>query len=594
MTTRPKWLHCLTLLACGTLPLTVCCQKNCVSPKNVCVASADVESRGGDNEHRSVLAAGKSGIIDDFETEPDRIALNEGRDGYWYSYDDSTGGKLEREERRDGTGVLYVASSGFTNWGAGVGFTLNPETSRTKVYPYDASAYSGIRLRARGRGRVRLLATSVASTPKSEGGSCTRSGDSCYDRPGVWVDLTGDWQTMSYPFCALVSEGWGSEPLGLSPADIVGFQFQFESSKDVELWLDDLEFFTLKPGETKSGCGPKCPMDAVPRGSKIEPSFSTLTLTEELTVHTFQQPTKSCGALTRRYLSYVPKRLSPRASVPVLIVLHGTGANAESMQHDMTHGRFDELAARDGFIVVYGNAAPGAYTDPFRGFPNTGVWNLGLYTDGEVDDVAYLLAVLDDLAVRGVTSGSNPVYLTGLSNGGGMVLEAAKRAPERFRGIAALMPYDGAEPTPVPELQNKGLDRVLFMYSVNDPGLPIGHHEVLKTLPPKWAAALGIPPTVVDNPKRTELPDRVREGDGYSGTSKTARATQGSQATRYDMVGKETDAQICLVVLDHAGHFWPNPVGDKVSWMTDRWGFRNQDFDAAELVWDFFSSSSTK
>lgn len=84
----------------------------------------------------------------------------------------------------------------------------------------------------------------------------------------------------------------------------------------------------------------------------------------------------------------------------------------------------------------------------------------------KVDDVDYLLRVLADLEARGVTKGDNPVYLAGLSNGGGMILEAAKRAPERFAGIAPFMAFDGYDPSPVPDLGGSGLTKVFFAYSL--------------------------------------------------------------------------------------------------------------------------------
>lgn len=75
---------------------------------------------------------------------------------------------------------------------------------------------------------------------------------------------------------------------------------------------------------------------------------------------------------------------------------------------------------------------------------------------------------------RDVTSGDIPVYLTGISHGGGMVLEAASRAPERFRGIAPLMACAGMHPPPIPKLRGKGLNRVPLTYAAKDPGVQDG------------------------------------------------------------------------------------------------------------------------
>src|SRR5690606_36498268 len=146
--------------------------------------------------------------------------------------------------------------------------------------------------------------------------------------------------------------------------------------------------------------------------------------------------------------------------------------NAESHADVITRGSLDALARERGFIVVYGNAAPGAGTSADPTFPNTGTWQQTSFDDGQVDGGQYLWLVLDDLRTRGVSSGDNPLYLSGLSNGVGMVLEAARRYPDRVTGVAAFMPFAGLEPADIPDLQNSQLDRVLIAYSMADPGLP--------------------------------------------------------------------------------------------------------------------------
>ncbi|MGE5785322.1 MAG: hypothetical protein ACM3ZE_12060, partial [Myxococcales bacterium] len=56
----------------------------------------------------------------------------------------------------------------------------------------------------------------------------------------------------------------------------------------------------------------------------------------------------------RRYLVYAPSNLAPRP-VPVVLVFPGKGTSAEGVAFYDTHTRFEALADRDGFIVVYGN-----------------------------------------------------------------------------------------------------------------------------------------------------------------------------------------------------------------------------------------------
>jgi poly(3-hydroxybutyrate) depolymerase len=537
-------------------------------------------------------AQGDVPAIDDFETASGRIIRHEERAGWWFSYDDGSGGQLVRErvaleESHEPGHVLHVAASGFTRWGAGFGANFHPMTTPASGCPYDASVYSGIRLRARGHGRARLTLVDRAGTPVSQGGTCTRAGDGCFDRPGVWMNLRDKWQAYTYPFCAFFPEGWGGGVAGVDPAQLVSFQLRIRAHEEVEMWLDDLAFYRSAAGATEPRCGRPCPLDEIPSSATIAPARSTVAMSSELRLYTFEQPTRSCGMLWRRYLCFVPSALGPRSPAPLVIMLHGSGSNAESARTLQTHTRFEALAARDGFIVVYGNAAPGPDTRPDPGLPNTGAWRLGAGNGEQVDDVDYLQRVLDDLAARGVIEGGNPVFLAGLSNGGGMALEAGRRMPDRLTGLAVVNPFVGYEPGRAPDLAHAKLRRMLFAYSIGDPGLPDGYHETLAALTAQWATAIGVPAAVIEGPRKTGLPDLAMEGDSYRDRSPAALSTRHSRATQVDMPAPDGLHHIRVLVMDHAGHFWPNPTPDAEARILDRWGFRNQDFDAADAIWEY-------
>ena len=532
-------------------------------------------------------ATGIAPVVDDFESTTNQLPANEGRQGWWFSYDDGTGGHLRREsvQLAEGKGrALHVTSSGFTRWGSGFGVSFHPRSTLTRACAYDASTYSGISVRARGRGRVHVTLGDPASIPAALGGTCKRPSDRCHDRPGVWVNLDSDWKTVEFPFCSFLPEGWGGSLEGVDSSKLVGVHFRLEAREDVEMWLDDLAFYGVEKGAKQPSCGRPCPLDAVPHTAKIDPLFLMGPPTPGLSVHTFEQSTHGCGQLIRRYISYIPNRLEPRTQAPILIMLHGSNANAESARTFQARDRFDKLAERDGFIVIYGNAAPGSHTSPDPEFPNTGAWRQAYFDDGQVDDVQYLSQIVTDLTSRGVIDGSNPLLLAGISNGGGMVLEAARRMPNRFRGIAAFMPYDGEQPEPVPASNSK---RVLIAYGIDDPGMSDGYHKTLASLPASWAAAIGISPNAISTAKRVALPNTIAEGAEYRGNNKTALATRNSQVTETDMIGANGITQLRVLVLERAGHFWPNPVADKEDWVLNRWGFRNQDFDAADMLWEF-------
>jgi poly(3-hydroxybutyrate) depolymerase len=276
------------------------------------------------------------------------------------------------------------------------------------------------------------------------------------------------------------------------------------------------------------------------------------------------------------------------------MALHGSGANAESMQDLQARGRLDKLAERDGVIIVYGNAAPGASSSADPHNPNSGSWRQAYFDDGEVDDVEYLRMILADLKQRRVINGNNPLYLTGISNGGGMVLRAGRELANRVTGIAPFMPFDGITPAPVPDLSTATLNRVLFAYANEDPGLGPNYTATLSQLPQQWAAALGIPADGVASTLAQTLPDTISEGNSYTGTNSVALRTRDSRPSQVDYVHPSADARVRTLIFDHAGHFWPTPTADTESWILDRWGFRNQDLDGADALWAFFELGRAK
>jgi polyhydroxybutyrate depolymerase len=259
------------------------------------------------------------------------------------------------------------------------------------------------------------------------------------------------------------------------------------------------------------------------------------------------------------------------------------------MRSFVTQGRFETLANRDGFIVVYGNAAPGAATVAER--PNGGGFRKDSNGQSQVDDFAYLKQIIDDLVSRGAISGKNPVFLSGLSDGGGLAHLAALHDPTRYRGLAELMPYPGTT-VPMPDARGGfALRRVLLGYSLTDPGMTAGYASKLAPLGLAWAAALGLSQEEQNAPRTSALPDRVKEGADYRGAFPNVLRTRDSHGEQIDY-GKDVAAsQVRVVRFDHAGHLWPvrNPPDREQE--KAEFGLRNQDIDMTDLVWEFFRSS---
>lgn len=526
-------------------------------------------------------------LIDDFEAGLQTVGSSGGR---WISFDDRSGGQFEWETvsaEGDEGATLHVAAQDFREWSS-FGVDVRASEGPEARCALDAKDFKGVRFSARGKGTLRVRAGTVGTLPTIDGGTCP-SGEACYDQPGAFVRLTSEPQVFEIPFCGMRIQGWGAPPTRWDPGELVHIHFVIQSlfqTNGFEVWLDDLELYREDAAKTATGCEVGCPLPSVPHPSNIQPESSYLALTDGLTLSTFEQSTKSCGPLRRRYLSYVPESLGTKTDSPIVMALHGYGSNAESMIDVQTRGQLNALAEAEGFVVVYGNAAPGFASSADPRFTNTGAWRQATNDDREVDDVDYLKRVLADLETRELIVGGNDVFLLGLSNGGGMTLKAAGEMSDRLSGIALFMPYVGTEAPPLPDLSDSPLSHVLFVYSKGDPGLPADHDVILPAQPVRWAEALGISA----QPSSMDLPDSVDEGANYGGDHPTVLATQRSSIVQTDYQSESGAAKVRVLAIERGGHFMPHATQDTEAWIIESWGLRNQDVDASHVMWEFFKT----
>lgn len=532
-------------------------------------------------------ADGSSPLVDDFETGTSLLPAAEGRSGEWYTFTDGTAGCIRSEVVTDGSSrALHLSGGGFSRWGAGFGTTWDWSNAEQGMCTYDLSAYSGIRFRARGDAWLRVEIPSRETTVQSAGGTCPDDA-SCFDAHGRNVVLTSDDQEFVLPFCAFATQGWGPVSGSLDLTSATNLNFLINTTSNFDVWIDDV---ALVPRSMDAGaaCAPLCPADEVAVGLVPAPTVTRLDQAGTgVRLYTFPQSTKDCGTVTRRYLAYVPPTLTASSSAPIVIVLHGSGADAEAMRTEITQARFEALAAQDGFIVVYGNAAPSSTTVP--ALPNGGGFRRD--ADAEVDDAAYLRMIVDDLTSRGAITGTNPVFLAGLSDGGGMAYIAGLRDPSRYLGLGLIMPFPGSPPPLPVATPGSTIQRVLLSYTPGDPGMPPGFPPLLAPTGPAWAQAIGVPAEEVAAPIDTALPDVVKEGDGYTGSVANAIATEDSTAETIDY-GSDPSGALCRVIrFDHAGHLWPVPNPRDSDTLIGMFGFRNQDMDMSDVLWTFFRSA---
>jgi polyhydroxybutyrate depolymerase len=255
--------------------------------------------------------------------------------------------------------------------------------------------------------------------------------------------------------------------------------------------------------------------------------------------HTLEVP---YGGLSRRYIVHVPPPHGT-ATLPVMLALHGGGGSASQFKKE---NGLDAVADRGGFLAVYPDG-----TGPLAGVLLT--WNAGPHCCGwarehAVDDVGFLVAVLDDLARRTPVD-ARRIYATGHSNGSMM---AYRLAAERADRIVAIVTVAGA--MDVPDFHPSRPVAVLDIHSVDDPrALYDGgrgpafpgtnqhvEHQPVQVGLARWAAN-----------------NKCRETPRSMGTTAGTGGDRGQTVTRLVYDGCAPNGAVEHLKLTGAGHGWP-------------------------------------
>lgn len=288
--------------------------------------------------------------------------------------------------------------------------------------------------------------------------------------------------------------------------------------------------------------------------------------------------TLAVNGLQRTYIVHVPASYRPLSRLPVVIMLHGGGGTAKAA---MWETGWTKKADREGFLAVFPDAMA---RDPARAShfsSNPQLWNDGsgrFYPDQTaVDDIAFLDAMLDDLAARFAVD-EQRIFLTGFSNGASMSFRAGAELSDR---IAAIAPVAGAlwfDPSmlrhPVSMLYITGTADPLNLIDGGVPKLATGASDGVRAKPKppvrdsiaKWAKALGCPAA---HSSRSSVRGVLRE-------------------TFSPCTG---DAEVVYIAVDGLGHTW---AGGR-SLLPERMvGKSSTSISATDAIWEFFRKQADR
>jgi poly(3-hydroxybutyrate) depolymerase len=318
----------------------------------------------------------------------------------------------------------------------------------------------------------------------------------------------------------------------------------------------------------------------------------------------------------RSFTLRLPRGYDAKQHYPVAIILHGLNQDPDDVER-LT--RFDEVADKNGIIVIYPSALHGRWNVGVRpqqsrptgmgpggrhrgygggypggggggypggggGYPGSGG---GGYPGGgqqrpagedesqrssQADDIAFFNQMLDQVSLK-VSVDSSRVYALGLSDGGIMSLRTACSLSDRIAAVAAVgaaMPKTMiCVPTrPVP---------VLLINGTSDPVVPYGggteKNRNLQTL------------SAEDSSKDWAKIDRCNDKPEKS---KWAAQAKGGTETKTDSyAGCQQNAQVVLYSLKGAGNTWP---GGEQYEAENTVGKTSQDVNGNEIVWNFLGS----
>lgn len=127
----------------------------------------------------------------------------------------------------------------------------------------------------------------------------------------------------------------------------------------------------------------------------------------------------------RRYWLYQPPGVRRNESLPLLVMLHGCGQDAEALA---ASSRMNTIAARERFFVLY--------PEQDRLSNVQGCWNWYETRTGRAQAEAHSIGAAIEQVCRSQSVDRRRVALAGISAGASMAMLLATHHPERFRAIA--------------------------------------------------------------------------------------------------------------------------------------------------------------
>lgn len=183
---------------------------------------------------------------------------------------------------------------------------------------------------------------------------------------------------------------------------------------------------------------------------------------------------------TRPYDVVVPSSYSPTRPAPLIIFLHGYGADGPSVSGTLG---LDSLAQQRGFLLVRPDGTTDAIGNRF--------WNATDaccdFANSSVDDEGYLMSIVDKVSTD-YSVDQKRIYFVGHSNGGFMSYRMACNRSNRIAAVAVLA---GAMVNDVSKCSPANAVSVLHVHGTSDDTIAYGGGNLLGNLYPGAETSAG-------------------------------------------------------------------------------------------------------
>lgn len=266
----------------------------------------------------------------------------------------------------------------------------------------------------------------------------------------------------------------------------------------------------------------------------------------------------------------VPKH-QPTDRLPVVLILHGAGATGAAY---LDKCGWAAKAEKERFIAVAPNGQAVRPRMPSNGITNPRIWNTEQIrtstTRAKIDDLAFVRALLDDLARRAPID-PDRIYAVGHSNGAGLAFQLAVEMCDRFAAVAVYGGYNWmVDPKPVRARP------AFFVVGMQDPLTPIDGGGIR----PGWAISKAVPSVA-------ESLGQYARGIGCTGEPRKVGVTNGITMMRYGPGAN--GATLDAWYIEGQGHIWPGGQGFVLPALEEQMlGPQSHKIVLTDVMWDYF------